>query len=260
MKKPLRIFLTILAFVVVDGAFASTCACTYIYHWNVTAFWWSWFLIVWLVDVFVGCYIFYKPNRTDETKTFWLFVMVLIPIVGACIALIYNYKLKTLFSQPNNDHTKLQSIIFRARKSIRIYSDSFFVSLDTFKALNYARWKGVKVEIVLSMQEKKSRQDFLIYTLQKYLEKNIDLYFINKQIDESFIVVDNEECLSTTKNFNFRNVYRYKTIVSSDNPNRFINIWNYDWERCSKQSLKKEKINPFINVKYKLINIFYPFF
>ncbi|MCQ2957161.1 MAG: hypothetical protein MJ233_05065 [Mycoplasmoidaceae bacterium] len=61
------------------------------------------------------------------------------PVFGAFVALIYNYKLKTLYSQPNNDHTKLQALIFRAKKSIRLYSDSLFASLDTFKALNFAR-------------------------------------------------------------------------------------------------------------------------
>ncbi|MCQ2957162.1 MAG: hypothetical protein MJ233_05070 [Mycoplasmoidaceae bacterium] len=73
------------------------------------------------------------------------------------------------------------------------------------------------------MQEKKSRQDFLVHTLQKYLEQNIDLYFVNKQIEQSFIIIDNEEFLSTEKNFNFSSVYREKLLKYGDNPNRFIN-------------------------------------
>ncbi|MCQ3908484.1 MAG: hypothetical protein MJ200_02835 [Mycoplasmoidaceae bacterium] len=65
--------------------------------------------------------------------------MIVLPIVGATLALIFNYKLKTEYGKADNDHSKLQSILFRAKKSIKIYSNSFFASADTFKALNYER-------------------------------------------------------------------------------------------------------------------------
>ena len=135
MKKSTKTALSILLSLLVIGIFASSCVCVYKFNLNKTAFWWSWFGAVWLVDIFVGCYIFYKHNRTDETKAFWLFTMIILPIVGAVIALIYNYKLKTLYSNPDNDHLRLQNEIFKARKSIKVYSDSFLTSSDVFKSM-----------------------------------------------------------------------------------------------------------------------------
>ena len=145
MKLWVRNTWAITVSLLIVGIFTTTCVCTYKYHWNLAAFWWSWFGLVWLIDLFVGGYLFYKQNRTDETKTFWLLIMIALPIIGATLALIFNYKLKTEYGKPDNDHSKLQAILFRAKKSIKIYSNSFFASADTFNALNYARWKNVRI-------------------------------------------------------------------------------------------------------------------
>ncbi len=260
MKKSLKITLSILLPLTVIGIFTSTCVCTYTYHWNLHAFWWSWFGVVWLVDIFAGGYIFYKQNRTDETKTFWLLVMILLPIIGAIIALIYNFKLKTYYGQPNNDHSKLQAAIFQAKNSIKIYSNSFFVTADTFNALNYACWKGVRVQLIIQQQKSRQKQDFLVNHLQKYLEDKIEFYITNKDIDESFIMIDEKELLITPTNFNFKNIYTEENISNLSETSEYVNTWNYDLERSSPQSLVKTKVFFIKKVWYKLINIFYPFF
>lgn len=260
MRKSTKITLSIVSTVLITAIFVASCTCTYMYHLNTVAFWWSWIAIVWLTDIFVGGYIFYKPNRTDETKIFWLLTMIVIPVSGAAIALIYNYKLKTEYGNPNNDHSILQAAIFRAKKSIKIYSNSFLASADTYKALNFARWKGVDIQLILSLQEKKSKQHFLITKLQKSLEKKIKLNFIDKQIVNSFIIIDDEYVITTEKNFNFRYIYTEKNLVISSSIGQYLSLWDNDLSRTSQYSLKKTALNPILNVTFKIVNIFYPFF
>lgn len=260
MKTSTRITLAVIFSTLVIGLFTTTCYFTYQYHWNLYAFWWSWFGVIWLVNLFVGGYFFYKKDRTDDTKTFWLFLMVVLPIIGAILAIIFNYKLKSLYSQPDTDHTKLQAIIFRAQKSIKIYTNSFFVSLDTFKALNYARWKGVHIQLIISMQEKKSHQSFLIYKLQRELENQIELHFTNKQIVDSFIIIDDQSVFTTSKNFNFSYICTERNLKPDKNWVKYLNIWKNDILRTSLYPTEKPKLNIFKKTRYKIINIFYPFF
>lgn len=260
MKLWVRNTLAITFSLLVVGIFTSTCICTYKYHWNLAAYWWSWFAVVWLINLFVGGYLFYKPNRTDETKTFWLLIMIILPVIGAILALIFNYKLKTLYGQPNNDHSKLQSALFRAKKSIKIYANSFFASADTFNALNYARWKNVKIQLIITIQKQKSRQDFLIFCLQKALENKIELHLTDKQIVESFIIIDEEQIITTNLNFNFANIYSQQAIKESTDISRYQRIWKNDLEKTSSYPLERDKINVFKKLKFKLLNIFYPFF
>lgn len=260
MKSKTITILVIVLTLIAIGIFASSCACVYHFHLNRVAFWWSWLLAVWLINIFVGGYIFYKPNRTDETKMFWLFVMILLPIIGAIWALVYNYKLKTFYTNPDNDHLRLQNEIFKARKSIKIYSNSFLTSADTFKALNFARWKGVAIQLIISIQPKKWKQDFLVYKLQKELENKIELHFTNKQINQSFIIIDDQLILSTHQNFNFAAIYGQKNIILDANIHQYLTIWNNDIERSSLFPSERGTIKPLTRVKYKLINIFYAFF
>lgn len=259
MKKSLKITLSILCASVIIGIFVVTCVFTYKYQWNLTAFWWSWFGITWVVDILVGCFIFYRPNRTDETKMFWLLVMVVLPVAGAAIALIYNYKLKTNYAQPNNDHSKLQAAIFQAKESIKVYSDSFLVSEDTFKALNYARWKDVKIQLIVTIQNKKWKQKFLVQKLQKNLDENIQLFITSKEITNSFVIIDDKEVISSKNNFNFNVIYASESIKSDTNVAPYLATWKNDIDRCSFISLKTPKNNIFKNIKFKLINIFYAF-
>lgn len=260
MKRWLQILLSILAIIIPATVFGLTCAGAYLLNWNLVAFWWSWFGLVWLIDLTIGCYIFYKKNRTDETKTFWLFMIVILPIIGALWALIHNYKLQTRYFEIDNDHTTLQTHIFRARQSIKIYSDSFFVSLDTFKALNYACWKGVNIQLVITQQPTKLRQELLVYNLRKYLEGRIPVYFTSKPINESFIIIDDKDYLATVKNFNFTNIYADKYLTSGHNASKFFSTWEHDLERSSLYTLENERVNPFKKAKLKLVNIFYCFF
>lgn len=260
MKKSSRIVLSVLISVLVIGAFAVTCFFTYKNHWNIVGFWWGWVGATWLIDIFVGCYIFYKNNRTDETKMFWLFVMIVLPIVGAFIGLIYNYKLKTQYGKPDNDHTKLQAAIFKAEKTIKVYSDSLFLSNDTYNALNFVTWKGVHIQIIVSMQKSKSKQEFLIYKLQKSLEDRIEFFITNKEINGSFIIVDDRQIITTDKNFNFKHLYSEKKLVENTNINHYLPIWTNDIDRSSVCSLVKPKISFWKNIKFKLMNIFYPFY
>ncbi|MBQ0045575.1 MAG: hypothetical protein KBS35_01650 [Mycoplasma sp.] len=260
MKTWVRNTLAIVCSLLIVGIFAATCTCTYKFNWNKNIFWWSWFGSVWLIDLFVGGYIFYKRNRTDETKTFWLFIMVLLPIVGAILALIFNYKLQTQYTKEDNDHTRLQASIFRAKKSIKIYSNSFFVSNDTFKALNFARWKGARIQLIISIQHRKFKQQLLIYTMQKALENKIELHLTDKDISESFIIIDDTYVISTPKNFNFGNIYTQKIIRLSNELGRYKKTWENDLERTSRYPLERDRINVFKKITFKVINIFYPFF
>lgn len=260
MKKSSKIALSTSLSLLVIAIFVASCVCVYKFDLNVVAYWWSWFGAVWLIDIFVGGYIFYKHNRTDETKTFWLFIMIIFPIIGAIIALVYNYKLSTLYSNPDNDHLRLQNEIFKAKQTIKIYTNSFLTSSDVFKAINFARWKGVKVQLIISLQEKKWRQSFLIYKLQKELENKIELHFTNKKIIESFVIIDDQLVIKTERNFDFGEIYGQKNFVLDNNAHQYLNTWNVDLERSSLYSMERPKLNPFKNVKYKIINIFYPFF
>lgn len=260
MKKWLRNTLAIICSLLIVGIFAITCVCTYKFGWSKAIYWWTWFILVWIVDLFVGGYIFYKHNRTDETKMFWLLIMIVLPIVGAVLALIFNYKLKTEYTKPDNDHTKLQEMIFKARKSIKIYSNSFFVSNDTFKALNFARWKGVKIQLIISIQKSKQKQALLVYNLQKMLEDKMELHMTSKQIVESFVMIDDKELIYTNKNFNFHNLYEQKNIKVETNLNKFQRTWQNDIVRTSIYPLERDKVNGIKRAWFKLINIFYPFF
>lgn len=260
MKHSTKIVLSTVLSLLVIGIFVASCVCVYKFDLNITAYWWSWFGAVWLVDIFVGCYIFYKHNRTDETKTFWLFTMIIFPIVGAIFALIYNYKLTTLYSNPDNDHLRLQNEIFKARKNIKVYSDSFLTSADVFKALNFARWKGVQIQLIISLQEKKWKQTFLVNKLQKELENKIELHFTTKKNVESFMIIDDKLVLLTNKNFDFGTIYGQKNITMSDNTHQYLPIWNSDLERSSIFTNENKKLRPLQNFKFKIINIFYPFF
>lgn len=261
MKRWLRNTLAISLSLLVIAIFTVTCVCVYKFNWYGAPFWWTWFALVWLSDLFVGGYIFYKHNRTDETKAFWLLVMIVLPIVGAIIALIFNYKLKTEYGKPDNDHTKLQAMIFKAKKSIKIYTNSFFISKDTVNALNFARWKAVRIELIVSIQKTKTKQDLLIYQLQKALENKIELHMTNKQILESFIMIDDEDVIYTDKNFNFRNIYQYKAIKhSTKDIKRYQKTWETDIITSTLYPLERDQINPFKKAYLKFINIFSPFF
>ncbi len=148
--------------------------------------------------------------------------MIVLPIIGAVIALIFNYKLDAQYDEPDNDHAKLQSAIFKAKKTIKIYSNSFFASTDTFQALNFIVWNGVKIQIIISTPKKKSTQNFLIYQLQKKLEERIELYLTNKEITNSFIIIDDEYVISSPKNFNFKTVYNDKCFSFDENIQKYL--------------------------------------
>lgn len=259
MKPWIRNTLSIVLSSLIVGIFITTCVFTYLKGWNLSAFWWSWIALIWLSGLLIGGYIFYKQNKTDEIKTFWLLVMIALPIVGSIIAIIFNWKLKTNYGMPNNDHSKLQKAIFNARKVIKIYSDSFFASIDTFNALNFAIWKNVKIQLIISIQKSKAKQEFLIYHLRKKLENKIKLHLTEKKIDESFVIIDDKYVITTSCNFNFNNVYSKSLIKESKEVFKYEKKWNTVLERTSLHQLKKNKTNVFKKFKYWCINIFYPF-
>lgn len=259
MNKTIKIiwatFLSLLAI----GIFATTCTLAYLRHWRLGLFWWSWFIAIWVFDIFVGGSIFYRKNRTDETKTFWLFIMVVLPLVGGIIALIGNSYVKTLYSQPKTDQTKLLGAIFRTRKSIKIYSNSLFISEDTFNALNFVKWKGVTIQVVLSVPKKKRRLNFLIEKLRREFDKPISLCLVNKQITKSFIIFDDDYALTTSKNFNFRHIYSEKNLREETSISQLLSLWNKDIERSSEFSFEESKKTIARRIKFNLTNIFYPF-
>ncbi|MCQ3907701.1 MAG: hypothetical protein MJ219_03005 [Mycoplasmoidaceae bacterium] len=60
--------------------------------------------------------------------------------------------------------------------------------------------------------------------MQKELENKIELHFTNKQINQSFIIIDDQLILSTHQNFNFAAIYGQKNIILDANIHQYLTI------------------------------------
>ncbi|MCQ3908483.1 MAG: hypothetical protein MJ200_02830 [Mycoplasmoidaceae bacterium] len=60
--------------------------------------------------------------------------------------------------------------------------------------------------------------------MQKALENKIELHLTDKQIAESFIIIDDSQVISSKSNFNFVNIYSRKDIVETNEISKYLKI------------------------------------
>jgi len=258
MKKS-KIVSAVLVALLTLGIIISSIVCTYVFHLNVKALWWSWILIIFILDIVFGLYIFYNSKRADESKVYWLIIIVLVPVVGCVLFMFFGWKTRSYFPESDNNHAKLLHAIFSAKKSIKIYSNTFYPSYDTFNALNFVSYKNVNVELLIASQETKAKQEYLEYKLEQFLDKRIKLYFTNLCAESSFIIIDDKYAYLCPKNFNFKYIYSDKKLVKLDDFEAQKDRYEHDKLRSSLYDYKNAKFSKSKRLKFAIINIFYSF-
>lgn len=263
MKKS-SIILIIIMGLITTALFVVSCTCVYAYELNIRAFWWTWFAAIWVFDLVGGVYIFYSKRRSDEFKSFWLFILLVLPILGAVIVFCLGQPNQPQFNNPDNNHTLLLSNIYSAKKSIKIYSDSMFWSFDLISALNYASWKKIDITIICNNQHSKSKQKYLCFLFDKCFDKKIKIFFSDRQASHTFMIIDDKDTLVCDKNFNYSNIYQANPIFIDKDPSKYLDEFNFIQIRTSQYMLCEgkytDKYSTIKRIGFAFVNIFYPFF
>lgn len=259
MKKSRKAWL-IICLILLTALFVSSCTCVYIYNLNIKAFWWSWFGSIWILDIIVGAFLFNSRSRTDEARSFWLFVLLILPAYGAIIVLFAGIKKNTEKEGINVNHAILLQAIFSARKSIKIYTNSMFVSYDTFNALMFANFKNIDIQILVSKQPKKYKQNLMLYNFDKFLDKPIKVNITNKQFSNSFIIIDDNEAINVDKNFNFSNIFSGQKLTKTNDVSTYLNQFELELKNSKNFALKQTKPKLGKRIKSGILNIFYLFY
>lgn len=254
-KKILAILLTILTV----GIITSAITCTYVFKLNEIALWVSLIVISFIQQVIFSLLIFYGQHRHDETKAFWLFIILITPFIGWIWFLLFGLKTNKEFLKSDNNHAKLLNSLFGAKKSIKIYCDKFYPTYDTFNALAYARWKKLDVTVLIKTNSKKSWQKHQEYILNKNLPLPIKVNFSDKEITNSFAIIDDEYVIKCDSNFNFKNIYSCKLEISND-VSFYKDLYELTLLRSTERIINVEKVSLRKRLKVAIKNIFYPFF
>lgn len=258
--KTSRKVLFFISLILVSCVLAGICTCVYLFNWREEIFWWSLVGGAWIIDIILAVILFNNKYLPDETKMFWMLVLFLLPIYGALCVCFIGLRRKTQKENVSDNHAILLQAIFSAKKKIRIYSDSFFVSYDTFQALNFAVFKGIDIEIIVGKQRTKHRQKLLKQNFQRYLEDPIKILLANQRLSNSFLIVDDKKALIADINFNFRRIFSKYQIKEIDDISLCLETYKNGLKDVQPFSLKNKKITMFFKFKNSLGNLFYLFY
>lgn len=256
----LRFTISIILSALIIAGLTCTVVFVYKFHLDFKAMWISIVLSIFFIDAVFSLIIFNSKLCSDEIKAFWLFIILLLPPCGFIFWLLIGIKRQSGFDKANSVHVKLLSRIFNAKKSIKIYTNSIFLSNDVIKALNYAAWKKVNVTIVLSINKKTWKQNLSKFDINKFYDPVIDVCFTDKEIDKSFMILDDSTVLLSTTNFNYKYMHSRQKFDIDDSATMYLNTWKKDFLRSSMFKHTQSKPIWTARLKYGIVNIFYPFF
>lgn len=257
MKKQVK---NIVIFVVVCLAFialfTTLCTLTYKKHWNLNAFWWPVAIILFLLDLVVSLLLFNNKNKTDEVKSFWLFIILCLPYFGIFAYWCFGLKNNCEDGSHPNNALILESI-FQAKESIVICAKTFFPPYDIFAALNFASNGNKKITILVSKQNKKYRQELLHHRFEKQLSRKIQIYFTDQEIADTFMIFDNKKVLVANNNFNYKNVFSNKHIPVVENVDTYKHIYDVYMQAAKLDPCEVVKRPPYKRLALAFANIFY---
>ncbi len=246
--------------ILITAILVSSCTCVYVYHLNATAYWWTTLVVGWVIEIVVAIVLFYSKHLADESKAFWLIVLLFLPYYGATIVLFLAYD---RYNQKAGEATNLTTVLqqlFSATKSIKIYSDSFFVPLDIFNALRFIYFKDIDIQVLISKQPKKVRNKLMMYNIDKYLEVGTKVSVLKTPVKQNFIIIDDQKVLFTDKNFNFRSIYSSTKINFRNDAKLELITFSNDLKKSRNHEVKKYKLNLFKRIGLGITNIFYLFY
>lgn len=258
MKTARKVGLVI-SLILAISIFVSSCVCIYLFNLHEVAYWWIWFIVCWVVDIIVASIMFNTKYASDETKAFWLLIIILLPILGAIIVIFVGFRKRSQKGGISENHAILLQAIFSAQKSIKFYANSFFVSNDTFNALNFCSFKDIKIDICVSKQNKKYKNKLMLYDLDKFLEEKVNLGIISNKITNNFLIIDDKKVLAVEKNFNFKNMFDFNKITQTTNIDKYLKTFKETYGYSVNHKINKTKKRFFVRFRSGFLNIFYPF-
>lgn len=258
MKTARKVGLAI-SLILAISIFASSCACVYLFNLHQVAYWWIWFVVCWVADIVVAGIMFNSKYAPDETKVFWLLIIILVPILGPIITIFVGLRKHSQKGGISENHAILLQTIFSAQKSIKFYTNSFFVSNDTFNALNFCSFKNIRIDICVSRQSKKYKNKLMLYDLDKFLEEKSNVGITTNKITSNFLIIDDKKVLVVEKNFNFRNMFNFNKITQTTNVDKYLKTFNEAYANSVNHKINKHKKMFFVRLRSGFLNIFYPF-
>lgn len=163
------------------------------------------------------------------------------------------------YPHPQNIYNILLYLIYSARKSIKIVTNSFLPVDHLNFALEVALIKNVDVKIITSNYLSNSRMQICNY-FNKMLIVNKNLYLLNNKIEYNFIVIDDELVIISPLDFNYSSLFlNPQTIVCLKDKkkyfvNKFSNLLN---QTTLAKQMSFSKWDKFV---FGCYNIFYPLF
>lgn len=257
MKTTRKVGLVI-SLILATSIFVSSCVCVYLFKLNDIAFWWTWLIVCWVEDIVVASILFNSKHSPDEAKVFWLLILIILPVLGGIIAIFAGLMKHSQKGGISRNHAMILRNIFEAKKSIKFCCDSFFVSSDTFNALNFCAYKNVKVDICIGKQAKRYKNNLMIYNLDKNLESGINIG-IHPQIKRNFLIIDDKKVLVAEKNFNFRNIFNFNKIIETNDINEYLGAFKLTYGGSINHKINKGKKKFLRRLKSGFFNIFYLF-
>ncbi len=257
MKTSRKVGLSI-SLILAIAIFAISCTLVYLFNLNDIAFWWTWLIVCWVEDIAVASVLFNSKHSPDEAKVFWLLILLILPILGGIIVIFVGLIKRSQKGGISKNHAVVLQNIFQAKKSIKFYCDSFFVSHDTFNALNFCTYKNVKVDICVSKQIKRYKNKLMLYDLDKYLEGEINVG-VHPELKKNFLIIDDKKVLVVEKNFNFKNIFNFNKIIETTDVSKYLDTFKVAYGGSVNHKINKKKKNFFCRLKSGFLNIFYLF-
>jgi len=255
-KKITKIIVTVLLSVIFITLFTVLCVYTYKLNWNKHAFWWPWVGALFLIDLITALVVFNSKHRSDENKSFWLFIILIIPFFGFFIFVGFGHEKNCINGSHPNNALILESI-FEAKESIIICAKTFFPPYDVFAALNFAANSSKKITLLVSKQNKKYTQELLHHRFEKQLSRRINIYFTEQEILDTFMIFDNQKVLVANHNFNYKNVFSDKHIPIATNVADYKKIFDVYVQAAVLDPCEVIKRPPYKRIALSLANIFY---
>lgn len=259
MKTSKKIWFAV-CLIVLTGIFVSSCTCVYIFKLHEVAYWWTVLVVGWAIEIALAIVLFNSKHMPDEAKAFWLLVLLFLPYYGALIISFLAFDRYHQKIGETTNQTLILQHIFKANKSIKIYTNSLFIPLDIIQALNFISFKDVEVQIIVSKQAKNIRNKLMIYNIDKLFEPKVKVGLLNYKTKQNFIIFDEQKVLTTDKNFNFRVIFSTNKIHESLEVKDQLNTFDKELIKTSKHEVKKYKLNITKCFGFAIANIFYLFY
>lgn len=151
------------------------------------------------------------------------------------------------------------SLIYSAKKSIKITTPYFFPSDEILHALQLKAYSGIEIDLILPSHN--NEKEFVIITNRKHYEElkkaGVKIYEYQGFIHSKYMIIDNNLVFTGSNNLDYRSLwinFENALLIHDQLFTKQMNdIFNHDLSHC--KMINEIDIKTFTTLKFKITNL-----